>query len=448
MIVRHTNTSGAKATFFSVQPANKAEPQLDQVSPPSSSRGRAESLALRGGNKPAGKPYRSFPLTPHRSGQFCKKIRGKIFYFGKVDNPDAALKRYHEHCRDLHSGKSTRVERTDEITVAELANRFLAAKDRKREIGDIEAATFVEYHRDCELFVTFFGKGCSVPSITRHNLAEYRDFLSRGANATTLSNRVGNARSIFKFAYDKDLIDKPVRFGDEFKRPERRVIRRAKAKAGRMHFLADEIRLLITGASPGLRAMILLGINCGLGNKDVGNLPASSIDLERGWLDYPRGKTGVTRRCPLWPETVEAIRESIALCNQKKIKRQPEAVRLLFVTRSGMPCVRENFVPSRNGKPHIVLHDVIKTAIQRALARERISQKGLGFYGLRRSFETIGGETGNQVAVDHVMGHAPLTSDMGAIYRQHVAESALRQVTDHVHDWLFGKAPAKPRRQK
>ena len=46
------------------------------------------------------------------------------------------------------------------------------------------------------------------------------------------------------------------------------------------------------------------------------------------------------------------------------------------------------------------------------------------------------------------MGHAPLTSDMGAIYRQHVAESALRQVTDHVHDWLFGKAPAKPKRQK
>ena len=132
----------------------------------------------------------------------------------------------------------------------------------------------------------------------------------------------------------------------------------------------------------------------------------------------------------------------------KKIKRQPEAVRLLFVTWSGMPCVRENLVPSRNGKPHIVLHDVIKTAIQRALARERISQKGLGFYGLRRSFETIGGETGNQVAVDHVMGHAPLTSDMGAIYRQHVAESALRQVTDHVHDWLFGKAPTKPRRQK
>ena len=110
--------------------------------------------------------------------------------------------------------------------------------------------------------------------------------------------------------------------------------------------------------------------------------------------------------------------------------------------------MRETFVPSRNGKPHVVPHDVMKTAIQRGLKRAGISQKGLGFYGLRRSFETIGSETGNQVAVDHIMGHVPAASDMGAVYRQHVAESALRQVTDHVHDWLFGKAPAKSKRQK
>lgn len=273
----------------------------NQVSPPRRPRGRPGAAAKSAENKPAGKPYKSFPLTPHRSGQFCKKIRGKIFYFGKVDDPDAALKRYHEHCRNLHSGKATRVERTDEITVAELANEFLSAKDRKRENGDIEAATFVEYHRDCELFVTFFGKGRSVSSITRDDLARYREYLSRGANATTLSNRVGNARSISKFAHDKELIDKPVRFGDEFKRPERRVIRRAKAKSGRTHFLAAEIRQIIAGSSPDQRAMIVLGINCGIGNKDVGNLPSSSIGLERGWLDYPRSTTGVERRCPLWP---------------------------------------------------------------------------------------------------------------------------------------------------
>lgn len=96
-------------------------------------------------------------------------------------------------------------------------------------------------------------------------------------------------------------------------------------------------------------------------------------------------------------------------------------------------------MPTRGGQPQVVLHDAMKKAMQKS----SVAQKGLGFHGLRRSFETIGAETGDQVAVDHIMGHAPLTKDMGAVYRPHVAESALRQVTDHVHTWLFGPARGK-----
>jgi integrase len=191
-------------------------------------------------------------------------------------------------------------------------------------------------------------------------------------------------------------------------------------------------------APPVLRAMILLGINSGLGNTDIGNLPASCIDLERGWLDYARVKTGVERRCPLWPETVEAIRAAIPEIAKHKRQRVPAAKGLLFVTRLGLPYTREEFHASRNGRPHVVLHDAVADATQKAMKKAGVEQRGLGFYGLRRSFETIGAETGNQVAVDHIMGHVPASSDMGAVYRQHVAEIALRQVTDHVRTWLFG----------
>ena len=79
--------------------------------------------------------------------------------------------------------------------------------------------------------------------------------------------------------------------------------------------------------------------------------------------------------------------------------------------------------------------------MQRAMKKAGVVLPGLGFYGLRSSFETIGSETGNQVAVDHIMGHAPLSSDMGAVYRKHVADDALLQVTAYVRKWLWGDRP-------
>lgn len=57
--------------------------------------------------------------------------------------------------------------------------------------------------------------------------------------------------------------------------------------------------------------MVLLGINCGLGNNDCANLPMTAVDLDNGWLDFGRPKTGIHRRCPLWLETVAAIQAAL-----------------------------------------------------------------------------------------------------------------------------------------
>jgi hypothetical protein len=108
-------------------------------------------------------------------------------------------------------------------------------------------------------------------------------------------------------------------------------------------FEADVLRNIVCGAlvvgdegpelvqpTAALKAMILLGVNCGFGNADCGTLPITAIDLDGGWVNYHRSKTGINRRCPLWPETVNALREAI---NARLKPRDPSLTGLVFITK-------------------------------------------------------------------------------------------------------------------
>ena len=84
-----------------------------------------------------------------------------------------------------------------------------------------------------------------------------------------------------------------------------------------------------------MKPMILLGINCGFGNADCATLPIRALDLEEGWINFPRPKTGLDRRCPLWPETIKSLQEWLAQTIESGNaddflhyrERAPEAVR-------------------------------------------------------------------------------------------------------------------------
>jgi integrase len=173
--------------------------------------------------------------------------------------------------------------------------------------------------------------------------------------------------------------------------------------------------------NPALRAMVLLGVNAGYGNADCGTLPRSALDLTGGWVNYFRPKTGITRRCPLWPETVAAIREALAARPEPKGDTDADLV----------------YVTVRGGSWHKATDD---NPISKE-TRKLLDALGIGgnknFYALRHVFETIVGEAKDQIAVDQVMGHAK--DDMASTYRERVGDDRLRAVAEHVRGWLFVK---------
>ncbi len=377
-------------------------------------------------SKPA-KPYPAFPLTAHPAGQWCKKIRGKLHYFGPWGDPDAALNRYLEQREALHAGRKPRPD-VDALTVKTLANEFLNHKRTLLDAGELSPRTWDEYKETCDLLVANFGKGRLVVDLGPDDFATLRKRMAKRWGPTRLGNAIQRVRSVFKFAADNCLIDRVIRYGQGFQRPSAKVLRLHRAKQGPKLFTAEEIRRMLDSADRQLKAMLLLCINCGYGIADCGRLPQSALDLERGWIDYPRAKTGVPRRCPLWPETVAALRDCLA---HRQEPKKAERAGLVFLTRQGTPWHRDD------------MSSPLCFKVRKLLLNLGVNgRRGLGFYTLRHVFRTVADESKDQVAVDAIMGHS--RGDMASVYCERISDERLKAVTDYVHAWLFPPESTEP----
>jgi len=371
------------------------------------------------------KPHRDFALWLHGSGRWCKKIRGRHHYFGKVtDDPDhgamAALERYQAVAADLHAGRTPRVQNGDGLTVADLCNRFMTAKKRTLDAGEIVHSTFANYLRCCQGVVDFFGRTRLVTDLAADDFEQFRAELAKTKGPSFLALEITEVRVLFKYALDQGLIESPVRFGASFNKPSQRVLRKNRAEGPSKMFEQAELRQMVDAADQPLKAFILLGLNCAFGPADLARIPRKAIDLEGGWIVYARPKTGLDRRIPLWGETVAVVQE--VWSNQPATPSDYD--HLAFVTSRGNPWASEGGKSSR-----------ITEQFRRLLRSLELYRPGVGFYSLRHVFRTVADETLDFPAVNLVMGHVDRT--MGATYRERIADERLVAVAEHVRRWLF-----------
>ncbi|MFN7877467.1 MAG: tyrosine-type recombinase/integrase [Pirellula sp.] len=368
----------------------------------------------------AKRPRKTETLSFHKGrGYWYKTIGGRRKYFLSYSDDPTGQKSLEQWfaCKDDPFGTPKSVQ-SEGCTLLDICNAFCAFKKERLDSGELSQRMFDEYHSVCELVLKVIDKQAIAENIDAAALGKVRAKLAQRYGVNGISKRIQQVRSMLKWAYESGYLDKPIRYGQSFSKPSAKAMRQHRLERGAMDFTADEIRRLLQVATPITRAMIFLGLQGGLGNSDIADLPLKAVDLKSGWLDYPRAKTATHRRIPLWPETIAAL--------QVVIDARPETdSELFFISSRGQDFTDD----SRTGWR--------VTGYFRQTLKKVGIQDGRGFHSLRRTFQTQAEESGDLVAVQAIMGHIPSERDMSARYRQRVSDNRLREAVEAVRQWLL-----------
>jgi integrase len=412
-------------------------------------------------------PYDGFPLRRHQNGHWFKSVwnsrskRSEQFYFGSwSDDPkgDRAMKDpvtgWLVRRDAIKAGiDNVRVQiASGDLTLGELMSRFLSFKRTKVSSGELSLTTLDGYLREVSKFVTFLKPTTPAGLLRPEHFSAFMQHLVEERNLGRHARKrvVTYISTYLRYGSKNGWMTMP-NVGTSWTAPatDPDSMRVAKARAGVKDYsdrlvTGKEIDRLLARSQPAFRALILLGINCGLGPADLGRMRWEMIDLKQRRLIFPRGKSGVRRVGFLWKKTVKALyRVRTLKHNSLAIERYGEQS-LTFITRKNLPFYREievcGFIDVDGKKVRKLLKVKIENSVLRTFRRmvRQLNIPGLTFYRLRHSFRTFGQASRDREALDACMGHKD--HSMGRTYsHEEIDWRRIRRISREVYRRLWPK---------
>jgi len=374
-----------------------------------------------------------FPLCVHPSGRWCKKIKGRVYYFGPLPGWKEARDIYRHDREYLEVGEDPPKSGTG-IKVGELLETYRKHVEGRRDAGELS----VTYARDVVFAIDFAKKHmvCTRPvkALRPTHFSKLRQAVRNTPRKLQAQKSLIMAiRGIFRWGSEMELHE-PVRFGPEFKPPSSDQIAQEREALGRTRFIDREVVLsLLKHAKPHMKCMILLGINCGFYASDSIHLTFNRLHVDHDipHHDFSRVKNGRRRVAMLWPETVAALESYIQGHRGKN-----ESNRVIL---------------NQYGRPYTA--DAVGRGIRAAFRNladtaEVTLGPGVSIGSLRHTYGTVVDLAHDQQMIDLSMGHAA-TGMQKRIYSQlNLGElDRLAVVAEVVRQWLYhGKIAGVPHR--
>lgn len=217
-------------------------------------------------------------LTRHPNGQWCRRVEGKLRYFGT--DYEEALRRWY------------RSSRSDLLGLGELARRWLDWK-RSKSLSD---RTLEFYSYMVVKVMLGLGEKTDPATLSPEQIERWLNTLELGV--WKKRHVLVILRSVLNWGEDMGHCELP-RGMRLWKGPSDREVRSRRKSEEHLWSCQDIARLCLEGELKG-RFMALLGINLGYGMQDM----CSSPHVRDGeFVGGPRQKTGIPRLGWLWPET-------------------------------------------------------------------------------------------------------------------------------------------------